>query len=130
MFNHKSKEEVNANQQRSNKQQERTQKVYFLQPESWREEVKQYENDFSVFVAENPDMSSHLEKWWEQMGIIKINSLVPLLFSVKDVYGFERNQNKWDALQELKCRRKFANNQEQQALETMPDEIQVAEIPF
>ena len=129
MLNRKSKDQKDAEQQRINKQEERRQKVYLLQPESWREEVKQYEKDLSQFVAENPDTPNHLEKWWEQKGIIKIVSIEPLIYSVKDIYGYELNQMKWDAVQTLRGKRKFAVNQEkQQAIETMPDEIIVSEM--
>ena len=123
------KEKQKPDQQRFNKQEDRRQRVYFLQPESWREEVKQYEKDLSQFVAENPDTPNHLEKWWEQKGIIKIVSIEPLIYSVKDIYGYELNQMKWDAVQTLRGKRKFAVNQEkQQAAETMPDEIIVSEM--
>jgi hypothetical protein len=127
MFNKKSKEEFDVQKQRLEKQKDRRQKVYYLQPKNWVNEVKEFEKDFQTFIEENTNMPNHLEKYWERMGIIKIKSLEPLIFSIKDIIGYERNQMKWDALQELRCRRKFVS---QQSMAGITGEQQETEVIF
>lgn len=123
----KKENQFTASQKIIDRGEYRRQRVNLQAGDEWREEVKQFERDFASYVSENPELQNHFEKWLESIGAIRITSLEPLIFTVKDLVGYERNMIKWDALQELRCRRKFAS---QQSMAGIVGEQQEAEVIF